>query len=332
MSFQSHKQCVRNFFLSLDSASPEATAKTIADFCSPEHNSYLSFPWRRLNTSRELAEQFWVPFKQSFTAMQRREDIFFAGNNSGDGTTWVVSTGHYMGLFDRTWLDIPPTRRTTMIRYAEFHRVEADQIVQSGLFIDLIGVLRQAGFDPLPNETGHHFVYPGPRTHDGVLASEQNATETQRTAALIDKMVCDLDELNKSGDGHCSPKLLARSWHDDMVWYGPAGIGASHTIHRYQEQHQYPFREGLKNKVFIGHIARVCEGNYAGFFGWPNLKNSPAGFLGVPQSNQLVDMQVVDIYRRDGKKLAENWVIIDFPHWLAQQGVDVFDCLRGNQP
>jgi hypothetical protein len=34
-------------------------------------------------------------------------------------------------------------------------------------------------------------------------------------------------------------------------------------------------------------------------------------------------MRVIDIYRRQGDKLAENWVFIDLPHWLIQQGVDI---------
>lgn len=34
-------------------------------------------------------------------------------------------------------------------------------------------------------------------------------------------------------------------------------------------------------------------------------------------------MQVVDIYRREGDKLVENWVFIDIPYWLKQQGVDI---------
>ena len=34
-------------------------------------------------------------------------------------------------------------------------------------------------------------------------------------------------------------------------------------------------------------------------------------------------MRVVDIYRRDGDKLAENWVYIDILHFLSMQGVDI---------
>jgi hypothetical protein len=34
-------------------------------------------------------------------------------------------------------------------------------------------------------------------------------------------------------------------------------------------------------------------------------------------------MRVVDMYRREGDKLAENWVFIDMLHFLKMQGVDV---------
>ena len=48
----------------------------------------------------------------------------------------------------------------------------------------------------------------------------------------------------------------------------------------------------------------------------------------VAESDARADMQVVDIYRREGDKIAENWVIIDIPYWLNQLGIDVFDCIR----
>lgn len=33
------------------------------------------------------------------------------------------------------------------------------------------------------------------------------------------------------------------------------------------------------------------------------------------------------INRRDGDKLAENWVFIDLLHYLSMQGLDVLGCL-----
>ena len=39
-------------------------------------------------------------------------------------------------------------------------------------------------------------------------------------------------------------------------------------------------------------------------------------------------MRVVDIYRRDGDKLAENWVFMDIPWYLKMQGLDIFARMR----
>ena len=35
------------------------------------------------------------------------------------------------------------------------------------------------------------------------------------------------------------------------------------------------------------------------------------------------DMRVIDIYRREGNKLSENWVFIDFLHFWKMQGIDI---------
>ena len=45
-------------------------------------------------------------------------------------------------------------------------------------------------------------------------------------------------------------------------------------------------------------------------------------------SRMIADMRVVDIYRRDGDKLAENWVFIDLLHYLSMQGLDVLGRLK----
>ena len=49
------------------------------------------------------------------------------------------------------------------------------------------------------------------------------------------------------------------------------------------------------------------------------------GFLGMPASDQTVEMRVVDIYRRAGDRLAENWIFIDLLHFLKQTGLDVLE-------
>ena len=125
-----------------------------------------------------------------------------------------------------------------------------------------------------------------------------------------------------------APSLLTSGytyWNEDMIWWGPGGIGAPYTQQRYLEQHCVPFEEGLKWGDFFGHRTEFAEGHYGGFFGWPTFDvTSLGGYIGLaPKSDKKASMRVVDLYRREGEKLAENWNFIDHLHFLEQLGVDL---------
>jgi ketosteroid isomerase-like protein len=335
-SLQSAKDTVRNFHAAFDTADDAEVANVLAAHTTADYLWRGMHPFYEQSGAAAVADVFWLPLRKAMSALQRREDVFMAGHNVVDDgeTLWVAGMGHLMGLFDNDWIGIPSTGKLAFLRYAEFHRVSKGKIVESAFFCDLISVMHQAGCYPLPPPTGANIIQPGPRTHDGVMLDAQPPDAGLKTMALVNAMIDDLSNLNKTGLDHCPPEVLQKAWHDDMAWYGPVGIGATYTIPRYQQQHQYPFRTQLKDKVFNGHIARFAEGNYAGFFGWPNLTNTPTGgFLGMPGNETRADMRVVDIYRRDGDKLAENWVFIDLLHWLSMQGLDVLARIRAeHQP
>lgn len=325
-NYQAAKTLVRRYFEAMENATPETVTDVLKAFTTPDYRWRGVYPFREQRGADAVAEIFWTPLMKSLNRMQRRQDIFIGGTNEISGEQWVMSMGNFMGLFDADWLGIRRTRKISNLRYAEFNCVEDGKITQTGLFIDIIGLMTQAGSYPLPPSTGVFYNYPGPRTHDGLLFEDAPEAEGVATLALVNRMVDDLNELNKSGSMGCPPEVLERTWSKDMIWYGPAGVGASYTIPRYQEQHQLPFRAHLADKTFHGHVCRFAEGNFACFFGWPNLSNRPiGGWLGMPSSNVQAEMQVVDVYRREGDKLAENWVLIDIPYWLKQLGLDVLE-------
>ena len=322
--YQAAKRLVRDYFEAMEGSTAETIHTTLKQYVSDDYLWQGVYPFREQRGADAAVKVFWRPLMNSLTRMQRRQDIFIAGTNEIRGEQWVMSMGNFMGLFDHDWLGIPRTRKIANLRYAEFNCVEDGKITQTGLFVDIIGLMVQAGVYPLPPSTGVYFNYPGPRTHDGLRFDDDPEEEGVKTLALVNEMVDDLTALNESGSMGCPPEVLERTWDEKMIWYGPAGIGASYTIPRYQEQHQLPFRNNLDDKKFNGHVCRFAEGNYACFFGWPNLSNRPiGGFLGLPEGNKSADMQVVDVYRREGDKLVENWVLIDLPYWLKQQGLDV---------
>lgn len=335
-ALQAAKDVVRAHHLALSRADGSSLVRALEEHTAPDWLWRGMHPFHERQGAEAVAAAFWQPLTRSMTRLQRRPDIFMAGLNQMDGfqSVWVASMGHFMGLFDQPWLGIRPTGRIAMMRYAEFDRVEDGRIVETALFCDIPQVMIQAGQNPFPPQTGAHLVQPGPMTHEGLMYGPQAPETGQATLAAINAMLGDMRSADRSRGAAGLEEELARTWSQDMIWWGPAGIGATYTIERYIRQHSGPFRTALsKGYRFNGHLCRLAEGHFGGFFGWPNLTlTNVGGFMGMPASPHPADMRVVDIYREEAGKLCENWVFIDILHFLAMQGLDVLARLEQVEP
>jgi predicted ester cyclase len=323
LDFQQEKQAVLGFYRDLDVATPDAVSDVIARHCTADLIWRGYHPFNEISGPEPVAELFWAPLKTALTSLQRRMDIFMAGTNTlgDDGGVWVVSMGHLMGLFDGPWLGIAPTGKMAFLRYCAFHKVERGRITQEAMFFDIPHLMLQAGLSPFASQTAAQLVQPGPQTHDGLLFAAQPGDDGAKTMQAIEAMIGDLGTWQL---GLPLEEELARSWHQDMIWWGPAGIGATYTIERYAKQHAGPFRAAFSERSATGHICRMSEGHFGGFFGWPNFSARLTGdFMGFPPTGARGDMRVIDIYRRRGSILAENWVFIDLLHFWKQQGRDI---------
>ena len=329
---QRAKKTVLDYYQRLDSTPENAVEDLLFEVMHPEIFWRGYHPFNEQIGPKAVSDQFWRPLKKALSNLQRRMDIFFAGENNIEGYKgiWVASMGHLLGLFDSPWLEIPPTRKIVMLRYGEFNHIVDDKIIETAMFIDIPHFMMQAGFNPFPPQTGAHLVQPGPMTHNGLVYQSLPDEEGTKTLNAIEFMI--EDSKNWSG-GSDEPLVdeLRRSWNEDMIWWGPSGIGATYTIERYAEQHSGPFRAGFTDRKFNGHVCRIAEGAFGGFFGWPNLTLTPkGGFMGMPGSAKSADMRVIDFYRREGEKLTENWVFIDFLHFWKMQGVDILKRMQEN--
>jgi predicted ester cyclase len=321
---------VRSYLGALDAANAHEVATVIRRFTNPGYRWRGVHPFNELYQAEEVAEACWQPFKHAFSSVQRRESVFMAGINAEArvGGEWVCSMGHFMGLLDEDWLGIPATGKIVFLPYAEFHRVASGRIAETAFFCDILSVMRQAGCSPLPASTGAAIVAPPPRTQDGLLLGPQDPAEGATTLALIQRMI---DDLIASGL-HSPPSELRTTWREDMCWFGPEGIGATCSIDRYEQQHQGPFAAGLADIRSEGQECCLAEGHYGGLFGWPALEMTcSGGFMGQVSSGRRTQMRLVDIYRREGDKLAENWIFIDLLHFLSLQGLDVLGRLHSNR-
>jgi ketosteroid isomerase-like protein len=327
--FQFEKQVVRDFYRALDQADPAGIPSVMEEFCAPDLLWRGFHPFNEIRGAAEAGRIFWQPLRENLTRLQRRVDIFFAGANRFDapGGTWVCSMGQLMGLHDGPWLGIRPTRKMAFLRYCAFHRVEGGRIAETAMYFDIPQLMLQAGLQPFPVQTGAELVQPGPQTHGGLLFEAQPAEEGEKTLAAIEAMISDLGQWDS---GLSLEEELAQTWNDDMIWWGPTGIGATYTIGRYAEQHSGPFRAAFADRSKTNHICRMAEGHYGGFFGWPNFTaRHTGGFMGMPAGETRGEFRVIDIYRRGGEKLSENWIFIDLLHFWKTQGVDILKRTTG---
>ena len=307
----------------IDTAPNLALVRGLSVETSTNCKFQFTAPFRECIGAEGAAKNFWGPLRNAFSPLQRRPDIFFAGYNhlSDEPGVWVTSMGHLLGLFDQPFLGMRPTRQSTMLRYAEFNLVVDGKITESTIFLDVLNLMAQVRAEALPPSTAATIVTPGPRTHDGLLFESQDPIEGEKTLKLFLRMI----ERLLAEDVRTTNTNLSLDWTADMIWWGPGGIGAPYTQQRYLEQHCTPFEEGLKWGDFFGHRTEIAEGHYGGFFGWPTFDvTSLGGYIGLaPKSDKKASMRVVDLYRREGEKIAENWNFIDHLHFLEQLGVDL---------
>ncbi len=328
--FQAEKALVREYFDKMEKCSPDEAVSVLKEYVSPDYFWEGVFPFMEQKGAEKVAEVFWKPLKESLTSMQRRQDVFIAGSAHdeagkplNDGKVWVMSMGQFMGLFDKEFLGVRITGKMHHLQYAEYSCVQNGKIIHTAMFVDLIGFMNEAGVYPIPPETGHYFVYPGPRDHNGLLFEDAPPEKADKTMKIILDMIDDLSSLNVGYE--TPPDLLRKTWHEDMIWYGPCGIGASFTIPRYQKQHQIPFRTTLGDKRANDLYSFFAEGDFACFFGSMNV-TPHGGWLGMTGSGKDTFLRGdIDIYYCKDGKISENWCYIDLPFWLNEQGLNIFE-------
>jgi hypothetical protein len=79
--FNDEKQIVRNFYARLDKACERDIPEVLEAFTSPEYLWRGFHPFNEITSAREVGESFWQPLRGALTSLQRRLDVFMAGQN-----------------------------------------------------------------------------------------------------------------------------------------------------------------------------------------------------------------------------------------------------------
>ena len=312
-----NKKRVWAFWQELNEVGLEGAADVVGRYCHEDIKWHGPHPIYDLDGVDALVSGFWQPLLQSFPDLERHCDLFIGGHRH-----WIGAVGQFTGTFSEDWLGIPATGRQTKIRFGEFSAVHESQVVLTYIIPDVLDVIRQVGYQLLPLSRGEEGPWPGTMTGDGVLLAPRDADDEVSTLHLAKIMCQALD----------TPSLTQYWNSEEMIWCGPSGIGTLRTVKGFEEGHETPFRHAFPacGRVFQGlHTAEVNDEDYAGWVGWPSIRAIHSGeYLGIPPTGKVVDVRLMDFYRREGNVIIENWVPIDMVHLLLQIGFDVFEELR----
>ena len=102
-NLQKEKTVVLNFLKDIDNSPKENLQEVISNHTSDDFKMLCTHPFNELSGSSDIANNLWSPIKDSFTPVQRRLDIFYAGVNSlnENNDVWISSMGHLMGVFNK---------------------------------------------------------------------------------------------------------------------------------------------------------------------------------------------------------------------------------------
>lgn len=322
-----NKHFVHGALSALAEATPLDLTRRLAAAYHPEASWRGSHPLNELHGLAAIEATVWRPLLLAFPDLERRDSILIGGGY--EGAEWVAAMGHYCGTFHRNWLGIPATGRVAWLRYGEAHRIAGGRIVQSTVLLDVLDLMRQAGFWPVAPSLGTEGMWPAPITGDGIVLRDTDPAEGAANLAQMRDMQMKLgahgDIATMGRDAMLLPSQVEH-WHPRMMWYGPSGIGACRGVDGFVDWHRIPFRRAFHNTRGGQHYIRIGDGPFTMTGGWPSITTEHLGgdFMGIPATGRNLTMRVMDFYLHHEGLIRENWIPIDILHLLHQMGVDVF--------
>ena len=274
----SNKQLVTEF---LEQMTSDDRGAAFHRYCHPDCRFEVFHPFNTLVGVEAADAAFWGPLKTSFPNYEHR--IAYTVASEYEGRDMVSTWGHVMGTFDEPWLGIPPTGGLTFLRFGFAAIIREGKIAKAYVLLDVIDVMRQAGFYPLREMPGSPEAWPFPPQDTGATALAHDPVRGEKTLRIVREMQAGLpkpDEIKLLAvqAGNHSPH-----WHENMNWYGPAGIGSGRGLRGFRDVHgalflqAFPDRGGWRREPggpedAPGHYMRLGDGRYACTGGWPSLK------------------------------------------------------------
>jgi predicted ester cyclase len=288
---------------------------------SPDCTLHVSAPVGELCGHVAIIEGLFDPLRSALSKVRRRDTIFIGSQDfEGGGGQWTASLVQYVGNFESTLWGVAPSRSLAFLRAGEFFRWENGRIAEGRIIFDVPDLMHQGGLRPYRVTLGNQSIFPAPATQDGILPSNGNGEDS---AAVMKRMLRDLISFDPETKDSAGMTGKDGAWHDDMLWYGPAGIGATYRWDGFVKDHRAPFLDAFPNRNKGETICSLGDGNYAAICGFGMPMVHSGDYLGLEATGRSVHLPVMDFYRIEDGKLIENWVFLDYVDMFTQLGVDL---------
>jgi predicted ester cyclase len=326
---QNNKQIIWEYWDALAKTAPGNSVDVCRKYMVEQHRWRGFEPLGDLEGPDGFVTGFWAPLLESFPDLERKTWIYFGGQSNGridgtnDGRMWVTGTGVFSATFSNDYLSIPATGSEVSVRWGEFCRLEDGKIAETFFLIDVIDLMRQAGFEVLPPSRGKDGVYPPPVANDGVLLDQQDEADSAYSLEHIRRFI--FDGLNNYDESDLKSMGMADFFHPDVSWYGPGGIGACLSFREFETLHQRPWLQAFPDRSVQDLDALFAEGPFSGGPGWDGVLATHQGeYLGRAATGRRLGFNGLDWWKRKGETYIENWVFVDMIHLFRQLGVDLF--------
>lgn len=147
-----------------------------------------------------------------------------------------------------------------------------------------------------------------------LLTRDTDMSKTDDTRRVIEAMIDGLND-HRIDD-------IGEFFAENFVWHGNQGCGTKHGLKAFQDHWQRPFQAAFSDKVAIDE-ARLYMGEWGACFGAQHAVHS-GEFMGIQPTDKRIEIRYMDFWKVVDGKIVENWVSVDFPHVMAQLGVDAF--------
>ncbi len=280
-------------------------------------------------TGAAAVDDVWLgPLRAALRGLHRRDALFLGGPNRRGAGTWCAGLCHYVGIHVGALWGVPPSGRLAMLRAGEFYGLdEGGRVHTARLIVDLPDLMIQGGRNPFGRSLGTELAFPPPATLDGVLPAPAGGAAS---LDAVERMLGDLHAYDPETAASPGQTGEGGSWADDMLWWGPAGIGSNHRWEGFVADHRAPFLAAFPDRKGGNHYCRVGDGAFAAVSGWPSMTMTwAADYLGHgPADGRALTLRVMDFYRlhRAGPqagRIAENWVLLDYVDLFEQMGRDL---------